>query len=146
MRIKPNPFKVVKVYLAFYLAASIVFYLAAGFTFPPLLAHYIVLGLFTILTIGFILFAIFNSYYEFGKGYLLHVNASKKMYYEFNSILYIDLEWSLKHKTLLFYTDKGHARYLPFDKNNVLIKTVVAKTNKLITKEEYKKRFPKTKM
>ncbi len=61
--------------------------------------------------------------------------------YFWTDIIYIDEEFSEKHKMMLFYTKDGKDHYLLFDKQRVIYETALAKVHQL-TPEEFKRRFP----
>ena len=147
MKLKPRSSKIISAFLLVYIIAFIIFYLLPGFPlFPPRLPHYIIEGIWTLVSIIYIIFALTHNYYEIDKNRIVHYKGRKRLVYDFNSILYIDEEWSKKHKTLLFYTNLGDARYLPFDKKGLIYEKTLPRCKNLISKEEYQKRFPKTKM
>jgi hypothetical protein len=70
----------------------------------------------------------------------------KEAYYHYNDVVYIDKEQSEKKRTLVFYTNKGHVRYLAFDRNGEIYQAMLKKCNNLLSKEEFKKRYPNVKM
>ena len=77
---------------------------------------------------------------------LVQVRAFKEAYYHYNDVVYIDKEQSEKKRTLVFYTNKGHVRYLAFDRNGEIYQAMLKKCNNLLSKEEFKKRYPNVKM
>ena len=68
----------------------------------------------------------------------------EKEYY-WKDILYIDEEWSRKHKMLLFYMADGKDRYLAFDKEGLIFEYAL-NYSRLISQEEFLARFPKAKL
>ena len=66
--------------------------------------------------------------------------------YDCKDILYVDEEYSKKHKTLCFYLDNGAVRYLVFDKKGLILEHVLAKANNRIGREEFQARFPNTRL
>ncbi len=147
MIIKPAKGKIIKIYSIFFLIALVVFYFLPGFPlWPPRVPHYIILGVWVLVSAGSLFYALKFNYYEVDKTRIVHFKGRKRLIYDFNSILYIDEAWSRKKKTLLFYTNKGHARYLTLDKNGELLALTLKRCKNLISQEEYQIRFPKTKM
>lgn len=146
MKVQISRWRVIGTYSIVALFIGIVFYTIPGITFPPTIAHYVVMVAWLISTIIFILLSLKTTYYVLEKNRIIYHRLNKDMFYDYRSILYIDHSWSKKHKTLLFYTDLGHARYLPFDQQGLLYEKVCAKAKNLVSKEEYLTRFPKVKM
>ena len=146
MKVQISRWRVIGTYSVVALLIGIVFYTIPGITFPPTIAHYVVMGAWLISTIIFIILSLKTTYYILDKNRIIYHRLNKDLFYDYRSILYIDHDWSKKHKTLLFYTDLGHARYLPFDQQGLLYEKVCAKAKNLISKEEYLTRFPKVKM
>lgn len=147
MKIYPRKTKIIIDYLIVYFIALVVFYFIPGPPYwPPRTAHYIIFTIWTLATIGYLTYAITHNYYEISKTRIIHYRGRKRLVYDFNSILYIDVEWSKKHKRMLFYTALGDERYLTLDKDGVLLTKTLDKCKNLITREEYKERFPKSKI
>ena len=71
---------------------------------------------------------------------------TKELVYEFNDILYIDEEYTKKHKTLLFYTNKGDSRFLILDKENIIYTTLLNKCKNLLTRDQFHTKFPNVKL
>ena len=69
----------------------------------------------------------------------------KEYMYRWADMIYIDEEWSKKHKMLLFYMEDGKARYLAFDKQGIIFEYAL-KYSHLISYEEFLARFPKVKL
>ena len=121
MKLRPRKARTIIPYVIIYLLIVIVTYFPIGFVWPPTLYHYLSLGAWTI---GFTLFIYvgvrYNSY-EIHKSHIVHLKGQARLTYNFSSILYIDIPYTNKHKTLLFYTDQGDARYLVLDPKNILL-------------------------
>jgi hypothetical protein len=65
--------------------------------------------------------------------------------YYWKDILYVDEEWSKKHKMLLFYMADGKERFLAFDKEGLIFEYAL-NYGRLLSYEEFRARFPKTKL
>lgn len=87
-----------------------------------------------------------KNYYQITNSSLVHTRFNKEYVYDYNNILYIDEEYTNKHKTLLFYTNKGDSRFLILDKDEIILKTLKKKCKNLMTKEEYHTKFPNVKL
>ena len=66
-----------------------------------------------------------RNFYVIENKYLVAVRGFKNMYYHYNDVVYIDKAQSEKKRVLCFYTNKGHVRYLPFDKNGEIYKVMI---------------------
>ena len=87
-----------------------------------------------------------RNFYVIENKYLVAVRGFKNMYYHYNDVVYIDKRQAEKKRTLAFYTNKGHVKYLPFDKNGEIYQTMLKKCNNLLSEEEFKKRYPNVKI
>ncbi len=89
--------------------------------------------------------SITKTFYLVDKNRILHAKMGKEYIYRWSDIIYIDEEWSKKHKMLLFYLNDGKGRYLAFDKQGIIYEYAM-KYCKLISYEEFIARFPKVKL
>ncbi len=87
-----------------------------------------------------------SIYYEVNKKYVEVTKYRKKTVYSYADIIYIDEEKSMKKKVIHFYTNKGHARYLTFDRKGLLYKTMLANSKNRISKEEFIRTYPNVKL
>ena len=87
-----------------------------------------------------------RNFYVIESKYLVVVRSFKEMYYHYSDVVYIDKEKSEKKKVLSFVTNKGHARYLPFDAKGEIYKVMLKRCNNLLSKEDFEKRFPNVKL
>ena len=87
-----------------------------------------------------------RNFYVIESKYIVAVRGFKNMYYYFNDVVYIDKAQSEKKRVLCFYTNKGHTRYLPFDKNGEIYKTMLKKCHNLLDDEQFKKQYPNVKL
>lgn len=146
MKLRPRKARTIIPYVIIYLLIVIVTYFPIGFVWPPTLYHYLSLGAWTI---GFTLFIYvgvrYNSY-EIHKSHIVHLKGQARLTYNFSSILYIDIPYTNKHKTLLFYTDQGDARYLVLDPKNILLTKTLERAKNVISKEEFQAKFPRVKL
>lgn len=98
------------------------------------------------LSIILILYTLFGTYYEVERKYVVVHKGFKKLIYYYVDVVYIDEEKSVKKKMVHFYTNKGHTRYLTFDKKNILYRTMISNCKNRITAEEFAMRYPKVKL
>ena len=87
-----------------------------------------------------------RNFYVIESKYLVVVRSFKEMYYHYSDVVYIDKEKSEKKKVLCFVTNKGHARYLPFDAKGEIYKVMLKRCNNLLSKEDFEKRLPNVKL
>ena len=106
----------------------------------------LIIILYVLTSIGMLVLSLVRNFYVIENKYLVQVRAFKEAYYHYNDVVYIDKEQSEKKRTLVFYTNKGHVKYLPFDRNGEIYKAMLKKCNNLIDKEEFKKRHPNVKI
>jgi len=87
-----------------------------------------------------------RNFYVIESKYIVAVRGFKNMYYHFNDVVYIDKAQSEKKRVLCFYTNKGHVRYLPFDKNGEIYKAMIKKCHNLLDDEQFKAKYPNVKL
>lgn len=87
-----------------------------------------------------------NSYYLIDKKGIRYVRPGKDLYYPFDTFLYVDEQYSEKHKVMLVYNDQGKDVYIPFDEKGEIYKATLKYASKLVTKEEYRLMFPNAKL
>lgn len=105
-----------------------------------------IIGSVIVFSIVFLLMSIKRNYYVVNRKYVTVVRGRRELVYYYSDIVYIDEKQSEKKKTICFYTNKGHARYLQFDKDNVLYKAMLAGSKNRLTDEEFKERYPNVKL
>ena len=106
----------------------------------------LIIILYVLTSVGMLLLSLLRNFYVIESKYLVQVRAFKEAYYHYNDVVYIDKEQAEKKRTLAFYTNKGHVKYLPFDRNGEIYKAMLKKCNNLLDKEEFKKRHPDVKL
>ena len=87
-----------------------------------------------------------KNYYEVTNSAIIHHKLNSTFTYDFNNVLYIDENYTKKHKTLLFYNNKGKDLFLTLDKDMELLKIFNKECKNLISREEFHKKFPKVKL
>ena len=106
----------------------------------------LIIILYVLTSIGMLVLSLVRNFYVIENKYLVQVRAFKEAYYHYNDVVYIDKKQAEKKRTLAFYTNKGHVKYLPFDKNGEIYQAMLKKCNNLLSEEELKKRYPNVKM
>ncbi len=105
---------------------------------------YIYVGVFLVLAIVFCVLSIKKTYYELDDKKISHYRMGTCDIYHYSDIVYIDEEWSKKHKMLQFYTRSGKGHVLAFDKEGKIFEYAM-KYCRLMSKEEFKMRYPNAK-
>lgn len=108
--------------------------------------HIILISIFVIVTALMLIMSLKRNFYVIENKYIVAVRSFKNMYYHYNDVVYIDKEQSEKKKVLCFCTNKGHARYLPFDAKGEIYKVMIKKCNNLLSKEDFKAKYPNVKL
>lgn len=106
----------------------------------------LIILLYVGVSIIMLVFSLKRNFYVIENKYLVAVRGFKNMYYHYNDVVYIDKEQSEKKRVLCFYTNKGHVRYLPFDKNGEIYKTMLKRCHNLLDDEQFKAKYPNVKL
>lgn len=146
-KLKISSTRIILIFIACFFVFEIIFYISFQYkNFWPLEeSFYIYTPALAISTIIFCVISITQTYYKVDKHKITHVKMGKTYEYYFKDIIYIDEEWSKKHKMLLFYQNDGKGRYLAFDKDGIIFDYAL-EYSKLISREEFKMRFPNVKL
>ena len=107
---------------------------------------YAIIAIWLTMSIFLIVAALFSSYYEVNKKYVVVVKGRQRLVYNYSDVVYIDEEQSVKKKTIAFYTKQGHCRYLMFDSKGILYKVMLQNCTNRLSKEEFKERYPQVKL
>ena len=107
-----------------------------------------VITLVVSIAIDFVLWflLISKNYYEIIKCGIVHHKLGQETSYDFDHVIYINDEYTIKHKTLLFYNERGKELFLTLDKEGKLYEIFKKECKKLISKEEFHEKFPKIKL
>ena len=111
-------------------------------SWPPSILQYVVIAIWLALSIFLTIVAIKMNYYTYNRYELVRHIFTKEYVIKYKDVLYIDVEWSKKHSSLLIFTSLGHERYLPFDKERKILDLMQERCKHLISKEEYLAKFP----
>ena len=106
----------------------------------------IIIAIYVSISVFMLVLSLTRNFYVIESKYLVVVKGTKEMQYFYNDVVYIDNEQSEKRKILCFFTNKGHARYLPFDKEGKIYRTFLNKCHNLLSKEEFMVRYPNNKL
>ena len=108
--------------------------------------QWLIIALFVVVSIIMLVLSLTRNFYVIENKYLVVVKGSKNMYYYYTDVVYIDKAQSERKRVLTFYTNKGHSRYLPFDKNGKIYETMIKKCHNLLSDEEFHSRYPNVKL
>ena len=136
------------------LIASVVFvgvlfflmFLNTFLTLPWDWRQWTIIGFWAVSGIALIVITPLNIYYEINKRYVVVSKYGKKTTYNYSDVVYIDEEKSEKKKVVHFYTNKGHVRYLPFDKEGKIYQVFLQRCHNLLDKEQLKQKYPNIKL
>ena len=108
--------------------------------------QFIIIGIFIIISVVMLVLSLTRNFYVIESKYLVSVKGYKEMYYHYKDVVYIDKAQSEKKKVLCFYTNKGHVRYLPFDKDGKIYEAMCNKCHNLLSEEEFRSQYPNAKL
>ena len=106
----------------------------------------LIIAIYVVFSVVMLVLSLTRNFYVIEGKYLVTVKGFKEMYYYYTDVVYIDKAQSEKRRVLCFYTNKGHTRYLPFDKEGKIYATMCNKCHNLLNDEEFKTRFPNVKI
>ena len=106
----------------------------------------IIIILFVGISVLMLVLSLTRNFYVIESKYLVTVKGTKEMYYHYKDVVYIDKAQSEKKKVLCFYTNKGHVRYLPFDKDGKIYDAMCNKCHNLLSDEEFHAKYPDVKI
>lgn len=105
-----------------------------------------IIAVVVVSSIAFFIPTYLNNYYIVQKKYLIQHKGRREYIYYFSEVLYIDEKQSEKKKVICFFTNKGHVRYLTFDKEGKIYKAMIAGAKNRMSTEEFKENYPKIKL
>ena len=141
--LRPNPWRIIFIFIAIFLAFELIFVLSFISSLDE--KFYIFSGLLLAATIVFCVITIRSTVYEIFHNKIIHKKLGKETEYYFSDILFIDEEFTLKHKMLLFYDKDGKDKYLILDKNKKILE-IMDENVRQISEEELLRRFPNVKL
>ena len=97
-----------------------------------------IIGVFVFISIFMLVLSLTRNFYVIESKYLVVIKGTREMIYNYTDVVYIDKEQTERKRVLCFYTNKGNARYLPFDKEGKIYTTFLDKCHNLLDLEEFK--------
>ena len=104
--------------------------------------QFLIIGVYVGVSVLMLMLSLKRNFYVIENKYLVVVRSFKEMYYNYSDVVYIDEAQSEKRRVLCFYTNKGHTRYLPFDKDGKIYETMCNKCRNLLSDEEFHTQYP----
>ena len=142
--------KLILLYVGTFLVFEAIFFLS--FTLTSILENgkldvpfYVYTPLLVVMSIILCVLSIKNTYYVLNDSRVIHVRLGKEVSYEWSHIVFINQEWSEKHKTLDFFLESGKECYLAFDKEGKLYEYAL-RNCRLLEQEEFAARYQKYKL
>ena len=142
--------KLVLLYIATFLVFEAIFFFS--FTIGSILDGYgldlsffIYTPILVVMSIILCILSIKNTYYILNDVRVIHVRLGKEVSYEWSHVVYINQEWSEKHKTLDFFLESGKECFLSFDKEGQLYEYAL-RNCRLLEQEEFAARYQKYKL
>ena len=106
----------------------------------------VVIALFVFISIFMLVLSLVRNFYVVEPKYLVVVKGTRVMNFDYSDVVYIDEETSKRKKTVTFCTNKGHVRYLPFDKDGKIYDVMVSKCKNRLEFDEFRRRYPNAKI
>lgn len=146
-KLRINPWRIILIFVIMFVIFVAIFYISfqSKQLWPPETSFYIYMPALFLTSAFFCYISITQTYYLLDKDKITHSKMGKTYVYYFRDILYIDEEWSKKHKMLLFYGAEGRGRYLAFDVEGKIFEYAMERSH-LMSREEYLMRYPNAKM
>ena len=131
----------VVIVLACILISLLTNYLQNG-VFGFLTLDYILIAILTGITIFFIFFTKYRAYYLLTPNGLVVQKYTKKVFYPYKDVVYIDDIRSRKEKKVYLYFVKGSEAILSSDKQNQLLSQLLLRCENTLTRVDFLKKFP----
>ena len=146
-KLRVSTLRISLIFLVLFLVMTAIFYLSfqAGSFWPLNTSFFIYTPILLVASTFFCVLTIRSTYYVIDKQKLVHTKMGVEKEYYWKDILYIDEEWSKKHKMLLFYMADDKERFLAFDKEGLIFEYAL-NYSRLMSEEEFLARFPKAKL
>ena len=74
--------------------------------------------------------------------YFILKRVGKDYQFDYANIEFIDVEESERKGMIIFYSNKAKMRYMLGDKDGMVLKTLIEKCPKVMSKEEFRRRHP----
>ena len=102
---------------------------------------YTLLSFWLVSSIVFFVLSLTQNYYVINKKNLVVHRFIKEIIYDYNNVVYINEELSVKKKMVCFYTKQGKTHFLTFDEKGLIYETMLKKCANRISKEEFEAKY-----
>lgn len=99
-------------------------------------------GILVCITIFFIIFTRFRSYYVFTPNGLVFQKYTKKVFYPYKEIIYIDDVRSRKENKVYIYMVSGSEAILSGDTNKVLLSQLLFRCENMLSRNDFLRKYP----
>ena len=106
----------------------------------------VIIALFVFISIFMLVLGLVRNFYVSEPKTLVVFKGTRVMYYDYSDVVYIDEEASQRKKTVIFCTNKGHVRYLPFDKDGKIYDIMVSKCKNRLELDAFRIKYPNVKI
>jgi len=150
IKVKLPPKRVIILYIGTFLVFEAIFFLSFSLTNLVNgkglgLPFFVYTPILIVMSVLLCFLSIKNTYYILNSQRVVHVRMGKETSYEWSHIIYIDEEWSEKHKNMNFFLESGKECFLSFDKEG-LVYEYALQYARLISFEEFNARYGKYKL
>ena len=147
IKLRVNSARIIMIFAILFVVMTLIFYITFQHdAFWPLeTSFFIYTPILFVTSCFFCVLSITSTYYVIDNKKLVHTKMGQTKEYYWKEILYIDEEWSLKHKMLHFYMADGKERFLAFDKEGLIYEYAI-NNGRLLSFEEFRSRFPNAKL
>lgn len=151
-KLKINPKRIILIFVALFFVFEAIFYftlqpwyLGDWYPFDKLPFYLYTTGVGA-LSVIFCIVSITQTYYIVDKSCIIHNKMGHEYRYRFSEMLYIDEEWSKKHKMLLFYLADGKSKFLAFDRDGIIFDYALTYAVHRMSREEFQSRYPNVRL
>ena len=151
MKVRPAVGKTILILIALViLGAGIIFSFTFNLFLKPITEwgwqQWTIIGVWAVTSASLFLATFFTSYYVVYRKYVQVKKGTKTLIYYYSDVVYIDEAQYKKNRTIAFFTNQGHSRYLMGDKKDILFQTMVQNCKNRLTTEEFRQKYPKVKL
>ena len=151
-KLKISPKRIILIFIGLFFVFELIFYLFfqpwyTGDWFPfDKTPFYFYTTAILALSVIFCIVSITQTFYIIDKTKIIHSKMGHEYIYRFSDMLYIDEEWSKKHKMLLFYMADGKSKFLAFDREGIIYDYALTYAVKRMSREEFQNKFPNARL
>jgi len=146
-KLRLSPWRLIGIYIGLFIVFDLIFYISfqSKQLWPLETSFYFYTPLLFGFTVLMCVLSITKTYYLVDRNKVVHNKMGKIVDYSWANVIYINEDYSVKHKMLLFYDVHGNEHMLAFDKEGIIYQYAI-KYSHLISKEDFQRRFPTKKL